>query len=84
VSQRRLAYSAEHLIALKPDVCGHVNGGPTALEDEGLRRLVAETDLYLQLVQAGNLRSSLFILGLAQEQGIMERVVIMTRQPGRA
>ncbi len=73
--------SAEHLIALKPDVCGHVNGGPTALEDEGLRRLIAETDLYLQLVQAGNLRSSLFILGLAQEQGIMERVVVGSDTP---
>jgi enamidase len=51
------------------------------LEDEGIRRLIAETDLYLQLVQAGNLRSSLFILGLAREQGIMERVVIGSDTP---
>ena len=73
--------SAEHLIRLKPDVCGHVNGGPTALDDDGLRRLVAETNLYLQLVQAGNLRSSLFILGLAQELGAMERVLIGSDTP---
>ena len=73
--------SAEHLIRLKPDVCGHVNGGPTALDDDGLRRLVAETNLYLQLVQAGNLRSSLFILGLAQELGAMERVLVGSDTP---
>ena len=73
--------SAEHLIRLKPDVCGHVNGGPTALDDDGVRRLVAETNLYLQLVQAGNLRSSLFILGLAQELGAMERVLIGSDTP---
>ncbi|MCH7606694.1 MAG: amidohydrolase family protein, partial [Chloroflexi bacterium] len=73
--------SADHLIRLKPDVCGHINGGPTSLDDEGLRRLIAETDLYLQLVQAGNLRSSLFILGLAEEQGILDRVVIGSDTP---
>ena len=73
--------SAEHLIRLKPDVCGHVNGGPTSLEDDGLRRLVAETNLYLQLVQAGNLRSALFILGLAQELGAMDRVLIGSDTP---
>ncbi len=75
------AISAEHLIGLRPDVCGHVNGGPTALENDGLRRLVTETDLYLQLVQAGNLRSSLFILGLAQEHNAMDRVVVGSDTP---
>ena len=75
------AISAEHLLRLKPDICGHVNGGPTSLDNDGLRRLVAETGLYLQLVQAGNLRSSLFILGLAQEHEAMERVVVGSDTP---
>ena len=75
------AISAEHLLRLKPDICGHVNGGPTSLDNDGLRRLVAETDLYLQLVQAGNLRSSLFILDLAQEHKAMERVVVGSDTP---
>ena len=73
--------TAEHLMRLKPDVCGHVNGGPTALEEEGLRRLVTETNLYLQLVQAGNLRSALFILGLAREHNVLERVIIGSDTP---
>ncbi len=75
------AISAEALMHLRPHVCGHVNGGPTALEDEGVRRLVAETDMVMQLVQAGNLRSSLFILQLAQEYGAMERVVAASDTP---
>jgi len=75
------AISAEHLLRLKPDICGHVNGGPTSLDNDGLRSLVAETGLYLQLVQAGNLRSSLFILGLAQEHESMERVVVGSDTP---
>ena len=39
------AISAEHLMRLRPNVCGHVNGGPTALEDDGVRRVVSETDM---------------------------------------
>ena len=75
------AISAEHLMHLQPNVCGHVNGGPTALEDEGVRMLVSETDMVMQLVQAGNLRSSLYILELAQEYGAMERVVAASDTP---
>ena len=51
------------------------------MDNDGLRRLVSETDLYLQLVQAGNLRSSLFILGLAQEHDGMGRVVVGSDTP---
>src|SRR5579884_2823380 len=51
--------TAAQLMRLRPDVCGHANGGTTALHDAGVRRLVTETDLVLQLVQAGNIRSSL-------------------------
>ena len=47
--------TAETLLALRPDVCGHVNGGPTSLSDDGVRTIVDETDMMLQLVQAGNL-----------------------------
>lgn len=75
------AISAEHLLRLKPDVCGHVNGGPTSLENDGLRKLVAETSLYLQLVQAGNLRSSLFILDLVREYDALDRVVVGSDTP---
>lgn len=71
----------EHLLTLRPDVCGHVNGGPTSLREDGVDLLVAETDMALQLVQAGNLRSALRILDLARATGNLHRVVIGSDTP---
>lgn len=71
----------EHLMTLRPDVCGHINGGPTALPDEGVEAIVTGTDMALQLVQAGNLRSSIRIARLAEESGNLHRVVIGSDTP---
>lgn len=71
----------EHLLLLRPDVCGHVNGGPTSLREDGADLIVRETDMALQLVQAGNLRSSLRILALARDTGNLHRVVIGSDTP---
>ncbi|PYM79304.1 MAG: amidohydrolase, partial [Candidatus Rokuibacteriota bacterium] len=37
------------LLHLRPDVCGHVNGGTTSLDEDGLRTIVRETDMALQI-----------------------------------
>jgi enamidase len=73
--------SHEVLLRLRPDVCGHVNGGTTSLDEHGLARLVRETDMALQLVQAGNLRSALHIVRLAREAGALARVCIASDTP---
>ena len=73
--------TADHLMLLRPDVCGHVNGGPSSLDDDKLEILVRETDLVLQLVQAGNLRSSLRILDAVREIGAEHRVIIGSDTP---
>ena len=73
--------TADHLMLLQPDVCGHVNGGPTSLDDAGLEVLVRETDLVLQLVQAGNLRSSLHIVEAVREIGAEHRVILGSDTP---
>ena len=73
--------TVEHLLLLQPDVCGHVNGGPTSLDDERLDVLVRETELVLQLVQAGNLRSSLRIVDAVCEIGAEHRVIIGSDTP---
>jgi enamidase len=69
------------LLHLRPDVCGHVNGGTTSLDEDGLRTIVRETDMALQLVQAGNLRSALFIVRLAREAGALPRVCVASDTP---
>jgi enamidase len=66
---------------LLPDVAGHVNGGPTALTDEGVERVIRETDIVLQVVQAGNLKKTLDIIQLAIELQQLHRVVIASDTP---
>jgi enamidase len=71
----------DHLLHLAPDVCGHINGGPTALDEDGVDRIIEETSMALQLVQAGNLRSSVRILRKCVEEGRFDRVVIGSDTP---
>jgi enamidase len=73
--------SADHLLLLRPDVCGHLNGGPTSLDPGGVAEIVRETDMVLQLVQAGNLRSALDIVALVDDAGAHDRVVLGSDTP---
>lgn len=75
------AITPQHLLDLHPDVCGHINGGPTSLDEVGVDRIMDETDMALQLVQAGNLRSAVRILTRAEERGVLDRVVIGSDTP---
>ena len=71
----------EHLLYLAPDVCGHINGGPTSLLAAGVDRIIDETTMALQLVQAGNLQSSLRILRKAYDADKFDRIVIGSDTP---
>lgn len=70
----------EDVIALGCDIIGHANGGPTSLPDEDLEALF-DAPGAIQLVQAGNLRSSLAILALAAERDALDRIVVATDTP---
>jgi len=69
------------LLYLNPDVCGHINGGTTSLDDDGVARLIHESNMALQIVQAGNLRSALHIIKLAREAKALPRVCIGSDTP---
>jgi len=73
--------SHEVLLRLLPDVCGHVNGGTTSLDEAGIDRIIAESQMALQIVQAGNLRSSLHIVKRAREAGALARVCVASDTP---
>ena len=75
------AITADDLLFLRPDIAGHANGGTTALPDADLARLVAQADFYLQISQAGNLRSALRLLALAREAGKLRQVLLSTDTP---
>lgn len=73
---------ADALLAMRPDVSGHVNGGPTAMTPEDNERIVVEgAGIALQLATAGNLRSALGICALAREHGQERRLLISSDTP---
>jgi len=74
--------SAEALLAIRPNVAGHVNGGPTCLSDSENQLIVEEgRDIALQLVHAGNLRSAIDIAERALALGDRHRILIATDTP---
>jgi enamidase len=72
---------AEHVLASNPTVSFHVNGGPTAMPEEGFARLVEESDIALQICTAGNLRTALLTADLLDKAGRLERLLIATDTP---
>ncbi|MDI9897419.1 amidohydrolase family protein [Rhodococcus sp. IEGM 1381] len=72
---------AAALLEIKPDVSFHSNGGPTAMTPEDNERLVVEGSMALQLVMAGNLRSSLDLCRLATQHGQLDRILIASDTP---
>jgi enamidase len=75
------AITGDHLLALKPHVSFHVNGGPTAMPDRDFERIILESDMALQICTAGNLRTALLCASLAERHGALPRVLIATDTP---
>jgi enamidase len=73
--------TAEHLLAMRPHVSFHVNGGPVAMPDRDFERLVKESDMALQLCTAGNLRTALLCTALVERHGALDRLLIATDTP---
>jgi enamidase len=73
--------NGEHLVAMQPDVSFHVNGGPIAMPDEHFELVVDKTKAALQIVQGGNIRTSLLTLNLAMKKNCFDRFLIGTDTP---
>jgi enamidase len=72
---------AEVVLEVDADVVAHVNGGPTALPDDEIRRICEEGTRALEIVHNGNLRTGLFVLGIAKERNELDRVILGTDGP---
>jgi len=76
---------AEAILAMHPNIAGHVNGGPSALDPEENAQIVAEGgDIALQVVRAGNFRSAIDIAQRALDAGCLERLLIASDSPSGA
>jgi enamidase len=75
------AITGDHLLALKPHVSFHVNGGPTAMPDRDFERIIVESDVALQVCTAGNLRTALVCAALAERHDAFAGLIIATDTP---
>jgi enamidase len=60
--------TAEMVIQANPDIASHINGGPTAVAMDEVKRLVTETDLTLEIVHCGNPKVAVEAANLCVEQ----------------
>jgi enamidase len=75
------AITGDHLLAMRPHVSFHINGGPTAMPDKDFERVIVESEMALQVCTAGNLRTTLLCARLAEQHGAFDRFIIATDTP---
>jgi enamidase len=72
--------TAEVVLEAQPDVVGHINGGTTSMSPAEIERLVA-TDMALEIVQCGNMKTALHALRAAIDAGATHRIIIGNDAP---
>jgi enamidase len=75
------AITGPDLLVIDPHIAGHVNGGTTALSNDDVELVLTQSNMDLQICQAGNLRSALHIVERCSELDIMGRITIGTDTP---
>jgi enamidase len=73
--------TAEQVIAINPDIVSHINGGPTAVAPDEIRKLVAQTSYILELVHCGNTLAANIAQEEAKKRNALERFIIGNDAP---
>jgi enamidase len=73
--------TAADVIAVKPDVISHINGGPTAVSPEEAVRMMDETDFAIEIVQCGNSKMTDFVARRAKEKRMLPRIIFGNDAP---
>ncbi|KAA3646709.1 MAG: Enamidase [Chloroflexi bacterium] len=72
---------ADAVLTVKPDVASHLNGGPTAAPIQEVERIIAESEIALEVVQCGNMLALQNIAQMAHDQNVLDRMVLGTDMP---
>jgi enamidase len=72
---------ADFVVAVRPDVAGHVNGGPTALPLEHVERILDETSARVEIVHNGNVKAAGEVAALVGRRSELDRLVVGTDSP---
>ena len=73
--------TADDVMKVSPDVVSHINGGPTAISPDEIKKLVQETDLTLEIVQCGNVKAADLVVRSLNERNQLNRVIIGNDAP---
>src|SRR4026208_1005011 len=67
---------------IKPDIIGHITGGPIPMAEEDMIRIASETECFMEICTSGNYRLALVLARLAKAKNLYQRVLIGTDTPG--
>ncbi|MEJ2716014.1 MAG: amidohydrolase family protein [Deltaproteobacteria bacterium] len=73
--------SAEQVMATGPDIVSHINGGPTAVAPEEIKKLVEQTDYALEIVHCGNTKAMVAALNFGLASDALDRFIIGNDAP---
>jgi enamidase len=73
--------SAEQVMATGPDIVSHINGGPTAVGPEEIKKLVEQTNYTLEIVHCGNTRAMVDALNFGLANNALDRFIIGNDAP---
>ena len=73
--------TAEQVIATDPDVACHVNGGPTAMSSDEIRKLINHTEYAIELVHCGNPKALLDAANMGLDSKALSRFIIGNDAP---
>jgi enamidase len=73
--------TAEMVIQTAPDIVSHINGGPTAIALDEVKRLVTDTDLALEMVHCGNPKVMVEAANLCVAHNALDRIIIGNDAP---
>jgi enamidase len=73
--------TADQVIATDPDVACHVNGGPTSLSSDEIRKLIENTNYAIELVHCGNPKALIEAVEIGRESGFLSRFIIGNDAP---
>lgn len=67
---------------IKPDIIGHITGGPIPMPEEDMLRIADETDCFMEICTSGNYRLALVLARAVKVKNLHSRVLIGTDTPG--
>ncbi len=67
---------------IRPDIIGHITGGPIPMPEEDMIRIANETECFMEICTSGNYRLALSLARVVKAKGLHQRVLLGTDTPG--